>query len=117
MAADTGDRPVGFMSAEQADGNLHIWELAVDDNHQRRGIGRRLIERARGWAGERDLSALTLTTFRDVPWNEPFYRSLGFTIVLPEQLTDMLRDVLRHEAEAGLPPERRCAMRYPLTGQ
>ena len=114
VAVDATDVPVGFLSGELLDGNLHIWELAVASDHQRRGIGRRLLDRAKHWAAQRNLAAVTLTTFRELPWNEPFYRSQGFATLLPGELTQTLRDVLASEIDAGLPAERRCAMRYPV---
>jgi GNAT superfamily N-acetyltransferase len=107
--------PVGFLCGELLDGNLHIWELAVASDYQRRGIGRRLLDRAKHWAAQRNIAELTLTTFRDIPWNEPFYRSQGFATLLPGELTQTLRDVLASEIDAGLPAERRCAMRYRLS--
>jgi len=114
VAVDAMDVPVGFLCGELLDGNLHIWELAVANDHQRQGIGRRLLDRAKDWAARRNLVAVTLTTFRDVPWNEPFYRSEGFATLLPGELTQTLREVLASEIDAGLPAERRCAMRYPM---
>lgn len=114
VAVDAMDAPVGFLGGEVLDGNLHIWELTVASNHQQRGIGRGLLHRAKDWAALRNLAAITLTTFRDVPWNEPFYRSEGFATLLRGELSQTLREMLASEIAAGLPAERRCAMRYPM---
>ncbi|WP_206604336.1 hypothetical protein [Arthrobacter pityocampae] len=62
-------------------------------------------------------SALTLTTFADVPWNAPYYARLGFAIVAPERLTPGLRAVRDHEAAVGLDAWHRVAMRRPLGDQ
>lgn len=62
-------------------------------------------------------SALTLTTFADVPWNAPYYARLGFEAVPPERLTPGLRAVRDHEATVGLDAWRRVAMRRPLRDQ
>ena len=35
------------------------------------------------WAAEHGYDALTLATYRDVPWNGPFYASEGFVEVGP----------------------------------
>ena len=59
--------------------------------------------------------AVTLTTDRELPWNGPFYRRSGFVEVPAEQQGPQLRAQLRHEADAGFDPARRCAMRLPLT--
>lgn len=118
-ARDDGDapgaaRPVGFLNGERFGTELHLWEAAVHRDWQRRGIGRALVEAARLHAGRLGLSALTLTTFRAVRWNEDFYRSLGFVRVEETALSPRLRAVLEAEAEAGLPRARRCAMRQVI---
>jgi len=54
-------------------------------------------------------TALTLTTFRYVPWNTPFYRSCGFELVNPIGYP-MLLATMEAEREGGLPLEQRCGM-------
>nr|WP_207803139.1 GNAT family N-acetyltransferase [Rhodopseudomonas palustris] len=93
---------------------LHIWQMAVHRDQQRRGIGRKLIEAAQRFAADHGSTALTLTTFRDVPWNEPYYQRLGFVTLGEDDLDSRLKAVLDAEARAGLPRARRCAMRKPL---
>lgn len=104
----------GFLAAEQAGIELHIKEVSVLSQHQGHGIGRRLIESARAHAEAAGLSAITLTTFRDVPWNGPFYAKLGFEVLVAFSIGPRLASILAQEAERGLPSERRCAMRYSL---
>jgi hypothetical protein len=58
------------------------------------------------------LTSLTLTTFRDVPWNAPFYARLGFEYVT--ELTPELRQKREEETAHGLAFDSRCAMRLPL---
>jgi hypothetical protein len=54
--------------------------------------------------------AVTLTTFRDVAWNGPFYGRIGFVEVDDLEAHPRLAKELAKEAAAGLPPERRTAM-------
>ena len=63
----------------------------------------------------RGLAAVTLTTFRDVSWNAPFYARLGFRIVEPGSLSPGLVAVVQLEERRGLPAGLRVAMRYPIT--
>jgi GNAT superfamily N-acetyltransferase len=73
-----GDPPVGFASVGILDGAAHLRQLAVLPAQGGRGLGTALVEAVAGWGRTHGLPAVTLTTFRDVPWNGPFYRSLGF---------------------------------------
>jgi len=103
---------VGYLVAEVVDGCAHVEELSVDPARGRRGLGSQLLEVVCSWAREGGLSAVTLTTFRDVPWNRPFYERRGFRVLADAELSGGLRDLVRHEADAyGLPAELRVVMR------
>lgn len=111
--AQAGPGPLrGFVSAEAFGDELHTWELAVDAGHQQMGIGRRLMQKACGHACAHGLSSVTLTTFRDLAWNAPWYARLGFRQEQPLR-GSRLEAVLDAEARHGLPVERRVAMRLP----
>jgi GNAT superfamily N-acetyltransferase len=114
VTVDALDCPIGFLSAEVFSDELHIWELSVLYERQRAGLGRRLIQRSIDQAKSRDLSAITLTTFRDVPWNELFYKRLGFMTLKEGETGQHLKHVLQAEIERGWPSHRRCAMRLPI---
>ncbi|HFE3556699.1 TPA: GNAT family N-acetyltransferase [Enterobacter hormaechei] len=106
------DRPVGFILTEAHSSSLFIVELSVHQDWQGRGLGRQLIARAAAHARSLGLNSLTLTTFRDVPWNAPFYARLGFEMMTT--LTPELRQKREEEAAHGLAYGSRCAMRLPL---
>lgn len=106
------DQPVGFILAEAHPSSLFIVELSVDLDWQGKGIGRQLIACVADHARTLGLASLTLTTFRDVPWNAPFYAKLGFEYVA--ELTPELREKREEEAAHGLAYNSRCAMRLPL---
>jgi ribosomal protein S18 acetylase RimI-like enzyme len=107
---------VGFLTADIKDEELHIDEFNMRFDRQHRGIGRRLISAALEHARAAGLKAVTLTTFRDVPWNGPFYGGTGFDFVEEEQLGPRLKAILDSEAVHGLPREKRCAMRLTVHG-
>ena len=73
-----GDPAVGFVSITVVDGAAHVDQVSVLPEHGRRGLGRALVEAAVAWAADSGFGRLTLTTYRDVPFNAPFYRTLGF---------------------------------------
>ncbi len=103
---------VGFLSAYTVDSELHIQEVSVSSGFQGQGLGRRLLLTALEHARNLGLAALTLTTFRELPWNEVFYRRFGFETLAPCRLDPRLKAVLEAEIAHGLPGARRCAMRY-----
>ena len=110
LVAHVEDRLVGWLVAEPFGRELHIWEFNVDPACQRRGIGAGLLRACLIDAGNCGFKAVTLTTFRDVPWNGPFYERLGFAEVTALDAHPRLAGELAVEAQNGLPTERRCAM-------
>ena len=94
-----GDPAVGFACVEVVDGAAHIWQLSVHPRAGRRGRGRALVETVCDWAVVNGLPAVTLTTFRDVAWNGPFYARLGFREV--EDLSPGLAAMREHERAIG----------------
>ena len=101
---------VAFLAGRLEPDSLHVLEFDVHREAQGRGIGRRLLGVAIAEARRRGLAGLSLTTFRDVPWNAPFYASAGFGIVERGSAPAWLTAYLDREAERGLDPARRCAM-------
>jgi GNAT superfamily N-acetyltransferase len=108
----TDDRPVGFAHVELIERDAaHLEEIDVHPDHSRRGVGRSLVLQVCQWAARHGYESVTLTTFRDVPWNMPFYSRLGFRVVPSEQLSTGLRTVVDDETRRGLDPLRRVVMR------
>lgn len=116
VAESGGGQLVGFITTrlEREENRLHIVELSVDSDQQGKGVGRNLMDAAIQYASDEDLVGLTLTTFRDLSFNESFYQKLGFNTLGTAALLPRLRDILLAEAENGLPAERRCAMYMEL---
>jgi GNAT superfamily N-acetyltransferase len=97
-----GRPAVGFAWVEVLDGHAHLEEIAVLPDHGRAGIGRALVEAVADWAGAAGFSSVTLATYRDVPWNGPFYASCGFAVLPRWRWTPGLRRIRRRERRAGL---------------
>lgn len=109
-ATDAADAPLGFIEAERHDDWLHLQELSVHPEAQRQGLGRALVMHALAAARAAGLAWVSLTTDREIAWNGPFYRRMGFAELAPEMQPGWLADMLRHEVEAGFDPKRRVAM-------
>jgi GNAT superfamily N-acetyltransferase len=110
VAVDVEDLPVAHIVMAVIDGNAHLEQVSVSPDHARRGSGRDLIEHAVTWARLRGLSAMTRTTYADVPWNGPYYERLGFRRVDPAEWTPGLRMIRDAEAAAGLDQWPRVVM-------
>ena len=105
---------VGFAAAILIDGGAHLHQLSVLPAHGRRGLGRALVLEVASWARQAGFAGLTLTTFRHLPFNGPFYESMGFEPIPVAQQGPDLRAALAREAESGLDPDKRIAMRCDL---
>ena len=104
----------GYLLADVVDDCAHVEQVTVHPRHARRGLGRSLVEHLAAWAVARDLPALTLTTYRDVPWNGPYYESLGFRRLADHELTPGLRSLRDEEVARGLDRWPRGCMRRDL---
>lgn len=108
-----GDPPVGLCRIDAVGKRAHLEQLSVHPDHGHRGVGRALLRAGCAWAAAAGYAELTLITYREVPWNAPFYASEGFVEVGPPD--DWL-------AARGLRPEpdvlgrfgTRVLMRRPL---
>ncbi|HTE39794.1 MAG TPA: GNAT family N-acetyltransferase [Steroidobacteraceae bacterium] len=114
VVADLDDTPVGFAMLGRLDADMHIHEIDVHPEHARRGLGASLIQHVGQWARERGVAGITLTTYRHVPWNAPFYERMGFRILDEAELTSALRDIQIHERSMGWKVSARVAMRLEL---
>lgn len=110
LVSHVGEKMAGFLVTEPFNRELHIWEMDVHPRYQKRGIGAGLLRAAQIDARNSGFRALTLTTFRDLAWNAPFYARLGFEEVVALDAHPRLAAELANEADDGLPVERRCAM-------
>jgi GNAT superfamily N-acetyltransferase len=96
----------GFLLANELESKFHILEMAVDQLHQRSGVGRALIECVLAIAALKGYTSATLTTDRILPWNAAWYQRLGFEIIPDEDVHGALAATLAAERD----PHLRCAM-------
>jgi GNAT superfamily N-acetyltransferase len=104
--------PVGFAHVKVLEpSSAHLAEIDVHPDHGRRGLGTALVRAVCEWAAAQEFRAVTLTTFREVPWNMPFYARLGFEEIPPDALGPALLAIVQDETRRGLDPACRVAMR------
>ena len=92
-----GEGPIAYLVAAEVDGCLHVEQVSVDPAHAGRGIGAALIDTVAGAARGDGRPALTLTTFRDIPWNAPYYARLGFAELPEAEWGPQLRALVARE--------------------
>jgi GNAT superfamily N-acetyltransferase len=114
VARTAGGEIAGFAQVDLVAGFPHLEEIDVLPAHGRRGVGRALLAAVCDWARGAGHASITLTAYRDIPWNAPFYESCGFRVLQPAELTPALAEIVREEAGRGLDPGARVVMRLRL---
>ena len=112
--ATCGGEVVGFAQTMVLDGVAHLDEVDVVPAHTRRGVGSRLVETVCRWARTAGYPRITLSTFRDVAWNRPFYERCGFHVVDPRALPPQHRELVAAEGSRGLRTDLRVVMERTL---
>lgn len=113
VAVNGSDEPIGFAIAGRLGDDAYLHELDVEPGWSRRGVGRALIARVAGWAQANGDTSLVLSTFRDVPWNAPYYQRLGFVEVPVAAYTSELQSLRENEAKS-MRIASRVVLRAPL---
>jgi GNAT superfamily N-acetyltransferase len=111
VAARADDAPVAYLLTTIVDGNSHIEQVSVVRASRRQGIGAGLIDHVSANAAREHRRWVTLTTFRDVPWNAPYYRRLGFAPIRPRDQGRELSDLIQVETARIPGSYPRVAMR------
>ena len=114
VSTDREGQPVGFALADVVDGAAHLEELSVIPELNGRGHGTALLRAVEGWARKKGFRSVTLTTFREVPFNRPWYEKRGYRVLEEGEWTPGLAQRRAHEAEAGLDPALRVVMAKEL---
>ena len=113
VVTDTEDFPVGFLLTSHRPPDLYIDEIAVHPDHGRKGLGGALLEFCIASAKDIGERSISLSTFRNVPWNAPFYVSHGFKEIPQKKWTDWMHDITIVQAET-LDVSQRCFMRRQI---
>jgi len=101
---------VGFTLTSLRGKGLYLDQISVHPEHGQCGIGTELMMHLLQDAEDRKLPYVTLSTFRDLPWNAPFYASMGFREIHRNKFDEFMFEI--EEAQRPLMDvAARCFMR------
>ena len=103
------DQLIGFALVSVRGGTLYLDQISVRPDHGRRGVGGALLHEIIVLAKRRRLRHVTLSTFRDLSWNGPFYAKHGFREIARQKMKQWMLELERIQA-ADLDISRRCFM-------
>ncbi|HEY9236408.1 MULTISPECIES: GNAT family N-acetyltransferase [Phenylobacterium] len=109
LVAEEAGVPVAFVMFREVESCAYVEQIDVLPSHAGRAIGAGLLDVVSALARDRGFLALTLSTFREVPFNAPYYRRLGFVEV--SDLTPAMADIRREHEARGLDETARLFMR------
>jgi predicted N-acetyltransferase YhbS len=110
LVAVDADTPIAFVMFRPVEDGLYIEQLDVLPAFAGRRIGAALLDAVAERARSSGLARLTLSTFRNVPWNAPYYRRLGFADIADAALTPGLLEIRREHLARGLDESQRTFM-------
>ncbi|QQC67282.1 GNAT family N-acetyltransferase [Paraburkholderia ginsengisoli] len=114
VAVDADAICAGFVMFEPQPTRIYVQELDVLTSHAGRRIGAALIEQVAQLAQTRGLAQLVLSTYREVPWNAPYYRRLGFREIEFAELDAALIERRNAHIARGLDESKRVFMQRDL---
>ena len=110
LACETGDITVGFaLLSVRGNTDFYLDQLSVDPAHGRKGVGSALVKACFEWTERHGFEEIFLSTFRDLPWNGPFYKSLGFRELPRRRLKDWMLEIEDAQKEF-MDVSKRCFM-------
>lgn len=107
MAVEGGE-VVGFVMFRPVEEWAYVEQIDVLPAFAGRRIGAALLDEVARLARATGLTGLSLSTFREVPWNAPYYRRLGFVKV--QALTPGMLAIRAEHLARGLDEAARVFM-------
>lgn len=108
LAREHHGHPIGFTLTSERGGTLYLDQISVHPDHGQQGVGSGLLKRVIEDAKDRKFKRLTLSTFRKVAWNAPFYRKAGFKEIKPAKLENWMIALQESMTQTDL--SQRCFM-------
>jgi len=100
----------GFALVSPRGKGLYLDQISVHPDHGKKGLGRALMLAVLSVAETRKLPHVSLSTFRDLKWNGPFYASLGFTEIPRDRMEPYMLEIETAQ-RPDMDVDARCFMR------
>ncbi len=114
LLACEDDQPVGYASFYTHGPFMHIEEIAVHRDRQRRGVGKALATQVLAEArADPQCTHLSLVTFTEARWAVDLYSRLGFRFLAADEALPQI-DLLREIADIEAAACQTCAPRVPM---
>lgn len=110
VATNGRDIPIGFVLCAHKQNSLYLDQVSVLPEFGRQGIGRQLVQVAIEETRQQEYDYISLSTFRDIPWNGKFYRRLGFKEIPNRKLQDWQLELIQLQ-RATMDISKRCFMK------
>jgi len=110
VVAVPAEAVAGFVMFRPVEDRAYVEQIDVLPAHAGRRIGAALLDAVAERARAAGLVGLSLSTFRDVPWNAPYYRRLGFVEVVGDALTPGMLAIRAEHLARGLDEDARVFM-------
>lgn len=108
IVAVAGETVAGFVMFRPVEARAYVEQIDVLPAFAGKQIGAALLDAVADQARAAGLEGLSLSTFREIPWNAPYYRRLGFTAVT--ELTPAMRAIREEHLARGLDEAARVFM-------
>jgi GNAT superfamily N-acetyltransferase len=110
IAKNVDGTVLGFYMLAEIDRQSYLKQISVDPQYGSKGIGTKLLLNALHTAKSQGHNYVTLTTYRDINFNAPFYRKNGFEEFTPDDTWPELSKLRAEEKSSDLEKLPRCAM-------
>jgi N-acetylglutamate synthase-like GNAT family acetyltransferase len=89
---------LGFALTRPLDGLLLLDNISMSFKCRGQGIGKRFLDAVLEQATTERYPAVALTTFREPPWNGPWFRRFGFAQMSDGSIGPALRALIKHQS-------------------
>lgn len=112
--AEGAEKILGYALVRRVDSALFLDNISTRPDAKGMRLGAKLMSKVLLEAARDGFEAVTLTTFREPPWNGPWFRRLGFVPLSENEIGPELAEIVTRQA-TYLDASQREVLARPLT--